>query len=212
MNPDAFHTLAMTELDAVYRFACHLARRREEAEDLVQETYLRALKSCGSFVPAEHGIRPWLFKILHNLVNTRLAKGARDRKLLAAYGAEQDLETAQPDGRAETDEAVNWDNVDQRLKAAVLELPLAYRVVFLLSAVEGLKYREIADLTEVPIGTVMSRLSRARQNLADRLGDLAAENNLRSRSGNPPGGNKPGGGRSSPGDQDDSGKEASSAT
>ena len=145
MDPDAFHNLAMAEVDAVYRFAHHLARHRQEAEDLVQETYLQALRACDRFVPTEYGIRPWLFKILHNLVNTRLAKGGRDRKLLARYGAESD-----GNGRAggpPTDDAavesavvwerVNWDGVDGRLKAAVLDLPLDQRVAFLLSAVEG---------------------------------------------------------------------------
>jgi RNA polymerase sigma-70 factor (ECF subfamily) len=70
---------------------------------------------------------------------------------------------------------MNWEDVEQRLKMAIAELPLPYRTVFLLWAVEELKYREIAEIIELPVGTVMSRLHRARTQLASRVADLGAE-------------------------------------
>ncbi len=220
MDPTAFHNLAMAEIDALYRFAYYLSGRREEADDLVQETFLHALRACDRFVPAEHGLRPWLFKVLHNVLNTRLARGQRDAKLLATFGALSNAHAA-PAGDAATEfvntesskeiwERINWENIDQRLKSSVLELPLLNRTVFLLAAVEGLKYREIAELIEVPIGTVMSRLARARSTLAGQLADLAKERNLP---------RQPGSGKDAPHDErtlqqqtDDKGEETIRAT
>ena len=173
----AFRQLIVAEIDAVFRLACHLARSRLEADDLVQETYLRALRSAATFVMADHGVRPWLFKILHNVIYTRVAKHQRERAVLEDFGRDLPAE-ASPQLSASAAAPINWDDIDERLKVAVAELPLAYRVAFLLSAVEGLKYREIAEVTEVPVGTVMSRLSRARDALATRLADLAAEQRL----------------------------------
>jgi RNA polymerase sigma-70 factor (ECF subfamily) len=74
--------------------------------------------------------------------------------------------------------SVNWENMDERLYEAIRLLPVAHRTVFLLAAVEDLKYREIAEVVGIPVGTVMSRLSRARTVLAGQLRDLAAEQNL----------------------------------
>ena len=184
MDPTAFHTLALAEVDAVHRLAYHLSRSHHEAEDLVQETYLRALRSAGSFQPGVHGVRPWLFKILHNVLHTRRDRDRRGREVLRQIPA---TDAAPADGRAggRADgsaegraAAVDWDGMDERLSRAVRALPLPHRVVFLMSAVEELKYREIADVIGVPVGTVMSRLCRARAALAGQLGDLAAELNL----------------------------------
>ena len=77
-EPDEFSGLVLEELDSVYRLAHHLARSRDEAEDLVQETYLRAFKSRSTFRTTEHGVRPWLFKILHNTYKTRLERRQRE--------------------------------------------------------------------------------------------------------------------------------------
>ena len=189
MDPDAFHKLALAEVDAVYRLAFHLARDRHEAEDLVQETYLRALRSAEQFELAGHGVRPWLFKILHNVLHTRRAKDRRRRDVLRQFAEGSVEEAATPagspsagppppptDGRRAA--SVNWDGVDERLCRAIRGLPVAHRTVFLLAAVEDLKYREIADVVGVPVGTVMSRLSRARAALAAQLGELASEHNL----------------------------------
>ena len=148
---------------------------RQQAEDLAQETLLRALRSAETFKLAEHGLRPWLFKILHNVIITRGVKSQREREVMTDF---QHQPQAASCGISDHS-SVNWDDVDERLKAAVADLALPYRATFLLSAIEGLKYREIADITDVPIGTVMSRLSRARLILAQKLAGLAEEEGLK---------------------------------
>ena len=177
MEDAAFRSLILAEIDAVFRLACHLARSRQEADDLVQETYLRALRSSHTFTLGATGVRPWLFKILHNAILTRGAKSQRERATLDGHRAEA-LDAIEGGEIDRSDEAIDWDAVDERLKAAVADLAIPYRATFLLSAVEGLKYHEIAEVTGVPVGTVMSRLSRARAALAKRLSDFAAEHRL----------------------------------
>jgi len=176
MDPARFRELAVAEIDAVYRMAMHLSRRPEDAADLVQETYLKALRAWDHYEPqSDKGIRPWLFKILHNNFFSSLAKRRREPTL------GDDLPPVEV--RSEQDEPapawdlahLDWEQVDDRLKAAIDELPEHYREVLLLWAVEGLKYREIADVQDVALGTVMSRLHRARAQLSERLADLAEE-------------------------------------
>ncbi len=176
MDSQAFRELAMAELDAVYRMAMHLSRNPDDAADLVQETYLKAFRAEGQFELRESGIRPWLFKILHNNFYTKVGRKNREPSL------SDDL-SYQADGSEAPDEAgpawdlshLDWEQVDDRLKHAIEELPDHYREVLLLWAVEGLKYREVADVLDVPLGTVMSRLYRARAILSQSLAGLAAE-------------------------------------
>jgi len=180
---DEFHAIALAELDAVYRLACHLARSSQEAEDFVQETYLRAFRSASSFKLGEHGIRPWLFKILHNVIYASASQQQRERSAIEGRQHENggNVESgAPPLNIAAIDcSTLDWEHVDQRLKAAIMELALPYRICFLLSAVEGLKYREIAEVTDVPVGTVMSRLARGRAILSARLLELGAEHGFK---------------------------------
>ena len=179
MDPDAFHKLALAEVAAVHRLAVHLTRSQHEAEDLVQETYLRAMRSADGFAPGEHGIRPWLFKILHNLLHTRRARDRRAADVLRNLPEPNGLAEQPAGGAGSASSALNWDAMDERLCDAIRNLPVMHRTVFLLSAVEELKYREIADVVGVPVGTVMSRLSRARAAMAAQLDGLAADRNLR---------------------------------
>jgi RNA polymerase sigma-70 factor (ECF subfamily) len=170
-----FRRLAMAELPAVHRLAFHLTHNPNDAEDLVQETYLRAFNAEQSFRLGEVGVRPWLLRILHNVFLTRLKRAklepaATDFSDDLAERRDEDAELA---GQALAD--LDWQQVDERLGRAIHDLPLTYRTVFLLSAIEGLKYREIADVLEMPIGTVMSRLFRARTMLLEGLTELAAE-------------------------------------
>lgn len=169
-EPADFRRLVLAELPAVHRLAVHLTRSRERADDLVQETYLRAFRSAGTFRTTEFGPRPWLFKILHNAWRSRLAQ-----KNPVAAGEELTDNAAAPEP---VPLDLDWDQVDERLKRAIERLPDNFRDVLLLWAVEGLKYREVADITGVPIGTVMSRLFRARQLLMQELAELAAERRI----------------------------------
>jgi RNA polymerase sigma-70 factor (ECF subfamily) len=174
-----FDQLALEHLDAVYRMALQLARHPEEAADLVQETYLRAMRAADRFHETGGGMRSWLFKILHNVFYTRVGKAKRESGLsdsqavIAAEGPAPD-EPEPAWNLADLD----WDHVDERLKQSIERLKPEYRSVLLLWGVEGMKYREIAEVQDVPIGTVMSRLHRARSVLAQELADLAEERRL----------------------------------
>lgn len=175
MDTHTFRELALAELDAVHRMAFHLARQPDLASDLVQETYLRALKAEHTFELRERGIRPWLFKILHNVFYTHAGKKQRAPALIENPG--EDLTSATTDQAEPAWDlaSLDWEQIDDRLKHAIDDLPENYRTVLLLWAVEGLKYREIADVLDIPLGTIMSRLHRARAILMERLGDMARE-------------------------------------
>lgn len=161
--------------------ALQLARRPEEAADLVQETYIKAIRASDRFAETGGGIRAWLFKILHNVFYTRVGKAKRETGL---NDGQAGLEAAGP-APDEPEPAWNladldWEHVDQRLKLAIEALKPEYRSVLLLWGVEGMKYREIAEIQDIPIGTVMSRLHRARALLVEELADLAEERRLSS--------------------------------
>jgi RNA polymerase sigma-70 factor (ECF subfamily) len=190
MDRASLQKLVLAEVEPVHRLAYHLCRDRHEAEDLVQETYLRALRSADSFRPGDYGVRPWLFKILHNVLHTRRARDRREREVLRRQSERQPMEENAPAASYPTNDVhaagatvgqLDWDAMDERLYRAIRLLPLAHRTVFLLAAVEDLKYREISEIVDAPVGTVMSRLSRARAALASQLDELAAEKNLRHR-------------------------------
>lgn len=178
MDTQAFRELAMAEMDAVYRMALHLARHPDDASDLVQETYLKAFKSEKLFELREQGIRPWLFKILHNNFYTKLSKQKREPTIadeLEPQAVDSEQDSPPP---AWDLEHMDWEQVDDRLKRAIEELPEHYREVLLLWAVEGMKYKEIAVVVDVPLGTVMSRLYRARAILSKQLAELASEKGI----------------------------------
>ena len=170
-----FEQLAMEHLDMLYRIARRLTRDEATAEDLVQETYLRALRSYESFDLKEYGIRPWLLRILHNLHTSRYKREKRQPQAI-----DDDQLQAVPQG-ADALPAVGdglWDGMDQQLVRAVESLPPEYATVLVLWAVDELSYKEIAEAVDVPIGTVMSRLFRARQRLSEELRDYAASEGI----------------------------------
>ena len=180
----SFNQILLREVDSVHRLACRLCQDIHEAEDLVQETYLHALKAAHTYQPGEYGVRPWLFKILHNVLYTRRTRDYRGRRALRQRLQEQPTQqTVAPAVlgmvRGDAGEVrINWDTVDERLLWAIQLLPVPHRTVFLLVAVEDFKYKEVAEIVGVPVGTVMSRLSRARTALMVQLRDLAIEQNL----------------------------------
>jgi RNA polymerase sigma-70 factor (ECF subfamily) len=173
LSRDEFVRLAMAELDAVDRVARGLTRDPATAADLVQETYLNALKAHGRFELEAYGIRPWLLRILHNVHINRVK---RDRREPAGLSGEQLDAVVGPDASAQRppEETVPGEGPlvfdDAGLNAALDALPAELRTILILWAVDELSYKEIADVLSVPIGTVMSRLHRARQ----RLGLLLA--------------------------------------
>jgi len=166
ISRDEFVRLALAEIDAVDRVARSLCRGTAESDDLVQETYLRALKSSDSFQLQSFGIRPWLLRILHNL---HVNRAKRERRQPAATPAEH-LETLAGPGEPAFTPVVDGFN-DAQLDGALNELPPELRTILILWAVDELSYKEIADVMDIPIGTVMSRLHRARQRLTGLLAD-----------------------------------------
>ena len=178
MERKAFRQLAIAEFESVYRMAMHLSRHPDQAADLAQETYLRAFQAEQSFQLQDKGVKPWLFRILHNAFYTKIGKQRREPTLMEDLDSEivaQDLESSSVTMDIGT---LDWDQIDDRLKHAIEQLPAHYREVLLLWAVEGLKYREIAEVIDVALGTVMSRLYRARTILSDKLVGYAAENRI----------------------------------
>lgn len=170
---DQFEKLALEQLDMLYRVARRLTRRDDQAADLVQETFLRALRAYQTFDLQEHGIRPWLVRIMHNLHFSRVD---REKKQPVAMDSAP-LEAASPPAPAERFAfgANGFEGMDERLVKALNQVPEEYQVVLLLWAVEEFSYKDIADSLDVPIGTVMSRLHRARQKLSQLLRDYAIE-------------------------------------
>ncbi|TVQ54889.1 MAG: sigma-70 family RNA polymerase sigma factor [Phycisphaerales bacterium] len=181
MERKKFENLALEHLDSVYRMAMQLARHPDEASDLVQETYLKALRASERFEEQGGGIRPWLFKILHNVFYTHISKTKR-RPTPVEEMPDATTNIAMPDEPEPAWDlaSLDWEHVDGRLKSAIEQLKPEYRSVLLLWGVEGLKYREIAEIQEVPIGTVMSRLHRARSLLMEQLSEMAEEKGLHS--------------------------------
>jgi RNA polymerase sigma-70 factor, ECF subfamily len=178
VNQTELRPLLLAELDAVHRLAMHMVRNGAVADDVVQETYLCALQGLHGFTLNDDlGVRPWLFRILHHVV---IKRGVKDRR-----GRERDLEVGEQQPRVSDDvwstseSQIDWERVDGRLKLAIDGLAEPLRSTFLLLAVGELSYKEIAAAMQVPIGTVMSRLSRARRQLMLSLGDLAQETGFR---------------------------------
>ncbi len=169
----AFEALALPHLETLYRVARRLTRSDHEAEDLVQETYLKALRAFGRYEARACGIRPWLLRILNNAF---LNRQARDRT--APRATEQQVLDQRPDEPLPPPE-LDYEQLDGEVKGALDALSPEFRMVLLLWATDELSYQEIAEILDVPIGTVMSRLHRARQQVIGRLREYAREHRLR---------------------------------
>ena len=167
----AFDAEALQSLDSLYRTALRLTRAPADAEDLVQETYLKAFRAAGTFRPGSN-LRAWLFTILHNTARNRVRDHARDAVDVDSEVVERAAEFG---GRGaasefETPETLLIrDTLAPELQQAIDELPAAFREAIWLRDVEEFTYAEIADMLKIPIGTVMSRISRGRRALYDRL-------------------------------------------
>ena len=165
-DPAMFEGLAMPLFDSLYNFAHWLTQSREDAEDLVQETFAKALKGFGSFQPGTN-FRAWIFRILRNtFLTSRSGLAATAIKL--PLNEEEDELVLTPSSR--TPESLLLQRLEaESLQDAIAALPVSYREVLLLADVEEMSYQEIADMAGIPIGTVMSRLSRARKAVRETL-------------------------------------------
>jgi len=162
-QPVSFEELAVPLFDQLYNFAHWLTRDRSEAQDLVQETYTKALRGFSSFQLGTN-FRAWMYRILRNTFLT--SRTGLKATMTVPLGPEEDnlelpIERETPE--AMLIERSNW----QLIQNAIEELPLHYREVLLLCDLEEMSYREISETLSIPLGTVMSRLSRARNTLAE---------------------------------------------
>jgi len=175
-----FEAEALPHVGALLGTALRMTRNRSDAEDLVQETFLKAYRAFDQY-RAGTNCRAWLFRIL---VNT----GINDWSRRARRPPEVDYEAAEPMLAAPETEALQAPSrgelaafeglLDDEVRAALAGVPEPFRIVFLLSVVEGFQYKEIATILDIPIGTVMSRLFRARKQLQAWLQEYARQRGL----------------------------------
>src|SRR6266508_1323418 len=173
----------MPFMDSLYSAALRMTRNRADAEDLVQETYLKAYRAFDSFTEGTN-LKAWLYRILTNtFINTYRSRKRRpeeqeldDVEDFYLYRRLGGIEAAQI-GRSAEDELFDWFT-DTEVKDALESLPEQFRMAVLLADVEGFSYKEIAEILDVPIGTVMSRLHRGRRGLQKRLYEFAVDRGL----------------------------------
>ncbi len=170
-----FNTEFMPEIDALYNFAYHLTYSESDANDLVQETYLKAFRFIDSY-RAGTNAKAWLFRILKNVFINDYRKRSKqpnrvDLDEVANYGNEENANYAvYTDLSVEMYNAMLGDEVTMALEA----LPVDFKEVIILCDIEDFKYEEIAEIIGIPIGTVRSRLHRARNMLKEQLKTYAA--------------------------------------
>ena len=178
-----FTDVAMEHMPGLYSAALRMTRNAADAEDLVQETYLKAYRSYASFEEGTN-LRAWLYRILTNtFINAYRSKKRRpeqtdieDVEDLYLYKRLGGLEGAAA-GRSAEDEVLDLFT-ETEIKDAVEALPQQFRMAVLLADVEGFSYKEIADILDVPIGTVMSRLHRGRKALQKTLFEFGKSRGL----------------------------------
>jgi len=173
----SFEAEALASLDSLYRTALRLTRVPADAEDLVQETYLKAFRAADRFEPGTN-LRAWLFTILHNTARNRVRDRARDTVAIDSEIVERAAASAPfGAGGPETPESILLrEALAPELQAAIDALPDAFRQAVWLRDVEEFSYAEIARMLEIPVGTVMSRISRGRHLLFERLNHLSPVN------------------------------------
>jgi len=186
LDPEArrrFEALALPHLASVYRLAVRLAGSAQDAEDLAQETYLKAMRAFPGLREPER-IRAWLFQILNRLVLDRHRGGTRevavgDLEALDRFSLYDQIWDEDPfpySDRLHEDFLAQFD--DEEVRRALLALPEAYRLPLLLLYVEELTYKELAEVLGCPVGTIMSRLHRGRKILERELWECAKRRGL----------------------------------
>lgn len=177
---ERFEREVMPVLPNLFAAALRMTRNRSDAEDLLQETYLRAFRGFGGFEEGSN-LRAWLYRIMTNAYINLYRKRQREPITVS----DEDVpdwylyEKIGPDGAEPSAEAVVLDSLpDEDVQRALEELPEAFRMAVLLADVQGFAYKEIAEILDIPIGTVMSRLHRGRKALQKRLWDSMRERGL----------------------------------
>jgi RNA polymerase sigma-70 factor (ECF subfamily) len=175
-----FEAGLLAQLDSLYRTALRMTNNPQEAEDLVQETMLKAVRFSHTYQPGTN-LRAWLFRILNTSAINRYRKQAAhptpialpDGEEFYLYNQIRDLSGQERNQGAE--EEVLSQYLDEDVYTALKDLPPNFRMAIILADIEGLSYKEIADVLQIPIGTVMSRISRARRQLQKSLWQYAKD-------------------------------------
>jgi RNA polymerase sigma-70 factor (ECF subfamily) len=160
-----FEDLALPLFDSLYNFSRWLVHDQNDAEDLVQETYLKALRGFGSFQPGTN-FRAWIYRILSNTFLS--SRSTFERRMMGAMDEEEDS-PALPTTFSTPESLLIERSSNDAVQCAIEQLPVIFREVILLCDVEDASYREIAEILSIPIGTVMSRLARARKVVRESL-------------------------------------------
>jgi RNA polymerase sigma-70 factor, ECF subfamily len=177
----SFDREAMPHLDALYAYGLHLARNREDAEDLLQETYVKALRNWHRYEEGTN-CRAWLFRIMTNTFYN--VARSRKRRPQVETDALPDVEMQIAESYADSgmyrplDEIVLDGLMSRHMKEALDSLPDDFRTVLLLADLHDFSYKEIAEVCECPVGTVMSRLYRARRAMQRKLLDHAVQEGI----------------------------------
>jgi RNA polymerase sigma-70 factor (ECF subfamily) len=171
---DPFVQEALSYVDSLYGTALRLTRRPADAEDLVQDTYLKAFRASAQFERGTN-LKAWLFTILHNTFRNIRRHDGRNPINVDSEVVEQ-AEAVEPGGvqQYNPEQLLTRATLDADLQAALDDLPDAFRQAVWLRDVEEFSYAEIARMIDVPIGTVMSRISRGRKMLYERLSKVKA--------------------------------------
>lgn len=172
LSAQEFETEALDHLDSLYAVAARLTRNRVEAEDLVQDTFVKAMRARHQFEPGTN-MRAWLLRIQTNTFINRYRRGGLERSVLDGPDADPLadgwISAATMRAMRDPESLALRPVLEREIQAALDELPEDFRLAVLLADVEGLGYKEIADVMGCPIGTVMSRLHRGRRILKKRL-------------------------------------------
>ena len=176
---ERFETEALPLLDGMYGAALRLTRNPADAEDLLQETFTRAFAAYDSFEPGTN-LKAWLYRIMMNTYISSYRKAKRSPQTVPTDDIEpfSYLRSMAQDGGRTPETEVLERIPDEEVKTALEELPEQFRMAVLLADVEGFSYKEIADITDTSIGTVMSRLHRGRKALQKALWSYARERGL----------------------------------
>jgi len=173
-NEELFEREFMPHVDALYNFAFHLVLNEEDANDLVQDTFLKAYRFIDSYQVGTNA-KAWLFQILKNsFINEYRRKTRKPGEVdYEDYVAYQDSDEASAIGELDLREEIFKGLIGDEVTKSLNDLPIDFRTVILLSDVEGFSYEEIAKIIDIPIGTVRSRLHRARNLMKEKLREYA---------------------------------------
>ncbi|HYF04285.1 MAG TPA: sigma-70 family RNA polymerase sigma factor [Patescibacteria group bacterium] len=169
-----FEREALPHMSSLYNFALRMCRDRDEASDLVQETYLKAFRFFDKFEPGTN-CKAWLFRIMKNSYINRYRKISREPDKVDYDSIEEFYDTLRPESADSSNLEEKFFNnlLDDEVSQALQSLPDDFRTVVILCDIEGFTYEEIAEFVDCPIGTVRSRLHRARKMLAQKLTEYA---------------------------------------